>query len=303
MTAFVAMPSGFVRTTRHFVRTPKGLLTAILVVTAMVAAWLEGIPLVLPGVLAATTAAVATDVGIVRAGRGEWTAPSGAVLSGLFVALVLSPHEHPIIAVAASVLAVSSKHLFRAGPANVFNPAALALVMTAVLFDAGQSWWGALPELGWAGVPVLLATGWFIADRTNKLPLVLAFLGVHFGLFTAAAFLVDARGVAEVFRAPDLHMALFFAVFMLADPPTCPVHYRDQVWFGALVAGASFVAFEAWGWLYFLLAGLLVGNVAWGGLRMMRSWQRLRRRAARASATGDRRGEDESRWRRPPAVP
>lgn len=288
MIAAAGIHDGLYRSALHFARTPKGLLTAVLLPILAVAVWSEGAALALPGVLAAVTAAVLTDIGVVRLGKGVWAGPSGAMLSGLFVAMVLSPHEHLVIPVAASVLAVSSKHLFRLGPANVFNPAALALVMTAILFGAGQDWWGALPSLGWAGLPLLLVTGWFIADHVNKVPLVLAFLGTYFGLFTIAAFLPGGREVSEVFRAPDVHATLFFAFFMLDDPPTCPVHYRDQAWFAALVAGGSFIAFEAWGWLYYLLAGLLVGNAAWGGVRTTRGWLRSRRRAAVARSQRER---------------
>ena len=57
----------------------------------------------------------------------------------------------------------------------------------------------------------------FVTHRVNKLPIVLAFLGAYYLLFTVAAFAGDPRRVAEIFRPPDLHMALFFAFFMLTD--------------------------------------------------------------------------------------
>ena len=112
---------------------------------------------------------------------------------------------------------------------------------------------------------LLFATGIFIADRVNKLPLVLVFLGAYFVLFTCTAFLGDPAKVAEVFRAPDLHAALFFAFFILTDPPTAPVKYRDQLICGAIVALAGYLAFEWIGAAYYLLAGVLVGNIweAW----------------------------------------
>jgi Na+-translocating ferredoxin:NAD+ oxidoreductase RnfD subunit len=139
-----------------------------------------------------------------------------------------------------------------------------------------------LPDLGWLGVVVLIASGAFIADRINKLPLVLVFLGVYFSLFTAASLSGDGWRVAEVFRTPDLQMALFFAFFMLDDPPTCPVRYRHQVAFAAIVAFSCFVFFQAYGWVYFLPAGLLVGNAAEGARRWVSATRRSRTRATPA---------------------
>jgi len=96
--------------------------------------------------------------------------------------------------------------------------------------------------------------------------MVLVFLASYFALFTASAVLGDPARVAEVFRAPDAQAALFFALFMLDDPPTSPTRYADQVIFGLVVAVVSFAVFQALGAVYYLLAGVLVGN-AWESLR------------------------------------
>jgi Na+-translocating ferredoxin:NAD+ oxidoreductase RnfD subunit len=88
-------------------------------------------------------------------------------------------------------------------------------------------------------------------------------------LFTLTAFIGDPRRVAALYRAPDLHAALFFAFFMVTDPPTSPPKPRDQLTFGAIVGVASYAFFEVIGAAYFLLAGLLVGN-AWEAARRWR---------------------------------
>ena len=79
------------------------------------------------------------------------------------------------------VIAVLSKYVCRFDTANVFNPAALALVATFYLFNTAQDWWGAMPDASPYAVVVLLVTGVFITARVNKLPMVLAFLGVYYG--------------------------------------------------------------------------------------------------------------------------
>jgi hypothetical protein len=81
----------------------------------------------------------------------------------------------------------------------------------------------------------------------------------------------NSSQVAEIFRVPDLNAALFFAFFMLDDPPACPTRYPDQVWFALVVSAVSCAAFLVVGADYFLLAGLLAGNV----------WEAWRRWAAR----------------------
>ena len=107
------------------------------------------------------------------------------------------------------------------------------------------------------------------------MPLVLVFLGSYYLMFTVTAFLADPRGVAAVFRSPDLHAVLFFAFFILTDPPTSPVKYPDQLVCGVIVAAASYAIFEVTGAAHYLLSGVLVGNV-W------EAWRRMRRVPDRA---------------------
>ncbi len=279
MTAATANPAFDWRPVRRAVRSPKGNLLLVLGALAFVAAYVAGDSVVMPNIMNAVGAAALTDIVVQRAERKVWVFPTAGILTGLIVALVMSPYEALIIAPATAVLAICSKHLFRARLANIFNPAAFALVISAVAFGAGHSWWGALPDWSWGGALIVLVAGWYTANRINKLPLVLTFLGTFYGLFTIASF-AGGPEVSSVFRAPDLHAALFFAFFMLDDPPTCPVKYRDQVIFGALVAVVAFGAFEYFGWLYYLLAGLLVGNAWWALQRTLRARQREQRRPA-----------------------
>jgi Na+-translocating ferredoxin:NAD+ oxidoreductase RnfD subunit len=268
-------------TVRQFFRTPKGLLIVILLVLLVPAAWSEGIALVAPGLAGAAGTGMLLDVAILRLRERKWVFPDGALLTGLIVAMILSPHEPWYVAAITSAIGVVSKYLFRVHTANVFNPAALALVGTFYVFDTAQSWWGALPEiapaaLAVAGLGVLFATGIFISDRVNKMPVVLSFLGTYYALFTVSAFLGTPARVAELYRAPDLQAALFFAFFMVTDPPTSPPRSRDQLIYGVIVAVVSYLAFELIGAAYFLLAGLLLANV-W------EAWRRSQSRAAKAA--------------------
>jgi Na+-translocating ferredoxin:NAD+ oxidoreductase RnfD subunit len=263
----------------RFFQTPKGLLTLVLVLLVVLAAPHEGIRLAAPGLVAAVLIAAIVDLPILRKIHGGWEYPSGAVLTGLIVAMILTPHEPWYVAACTSAIAIASKYVARTRSANIFNPAALGLVATFYIFNSGQSWWGALPGISPLALLVLVATGVFITDRVNKLPLVLVFLGTYFGLFTLTTFLTNPQRLAEIFRAPDLHAVLFFAFFILTDPPTSPTRYQDQIVCGVLVALASYAIFEWVGAAYYLLAGVLVGNI-W------EAWHRWLMLAARAPGAG-----------------
>jgi Na+-translocating ferredoxin:NAD+ oxidoreductase RnfD subunit len=231
---------------------------------------------VLPGLVVGSGIAAVVDVGLARWRRGERIVPDGALLSGLIIAMVLRPQEPLYVVALTSAIAIGSKYLLRTHWSNVFNPAALAIVASSLLFDTSQSWWGALPDLGIAGVGVLVATGGFIADRINKSPMVLVFLLTYFVLFVIASFFGANTLASEVFRTPDLQAALFFAFFMLDDPPTSPVRYEDQAVFAIIVATGACLALLQWGVVYFLPAGLLTGNAWESGRRLIMARQRVR---------------------------
>jgi Na+-translocating ferredoxin:NAD+ oxidoreductase RnfD subunit len=255
----------------RFVKTPKGLLLIALGLLALVAMLGVGLGRALPDVLSGMLVAALVDVALMIVVRGAWAFPGGALLTGLIVALVLSPSETFYVVGLTAALAVASKYVFRTRWSNVFNPAALALVASYFLFGAAQSWWGALPTLPAVAVLLVLGVGVFIADRVNKVPLALTYLGAFFGLFALTAVLGNPAGVQEVFRSPDANAALFLALFMLDDPPTSPNRYRDQVVFALLAALGSYAIYMTVGAVYYLPAGILVAN-AW------ESWRRLAER-------------------------
>jgi Na+-translocating ferredoxin:NAD+ oxidoreductase RnfD subunit len=260
------------RRAKKFLKTPKGLLTVILVLLAVIAAPGEGLRTVMPGLLSAVVIAGAVDTAIIRLKKQAWEFPSGAVLTAMITSMVLRAQEPWYVVAITSVAAILSKYLFRSRHANVFNPAALAIIASFYVFHTGQSWWGALTEVPLLMQSILLAAGIFITDRVNKMPLVLAFLGTYFLLFTVTAFVGNPRWVSEIYRSPDLEAALFFAFIILTDPPTSPAKYPDQIVCGVLVAAVSFAFFEWAGVVYYLLAGVLVGNV-W------EAWRRVNRRS------------------------
>jgi Na+-translocating ferredoxin:NAD+ oxidoreductase RnfD subunit len=259
------------RRAKNFFKTPKGLVTLILAMFILMAAPGQGIRKVAAGLFTAIIAAGILDALILRIRKETWEFPSGAVLTAMIVAMVLSAQEPWYVTAITSVFAILTKYIFRSRSANVFNPAALAMIASFYVFHTGQSWWGALTDVSPIAKIVLIAAGIFITDRVNKMPLVLTFLAVYFGLFTVTAFVTNPLSVAEIFRTPDVEAALYFAFIILTDPPTSPAKYPDQLVCGAIVAVVSYAFFEWAGVVYYLLAGVLAGNI-W------EAWRRVNRR-------------------------
>jgi Na+-translocating ferredoxin:NAD+ oxidoreductase RnfD subunit len=257
----------------RFFKTPKGLLTIILGILTAIAAPGERAGTVALNMGSAVLAAGVVDLFILRLRKHLWQFPSGAVLTAMIVTMVVRAQEHWYVPAATSAVAVLSKYAIRTRSTNVFNPAAFALVLMFYVLPMGQSWWGALPEVSpmWLRA-VLLAGGIYITNRVNKVPMVLCFLGAYFFLFTATAYLGDPRRVAEIFRSPDMDAVLYFALIILTDPPTSPAQYQGQWIYGIIVASVSYAVFEKFGAAYFLLAGVLAGNV-W------EAWRRVHRQS------------------------
>lgn len=269
MSASVAeQPRRRVRMAR-FVRTPKGATLLALLSLAAITAPAAGTGRALRILASATLAAVLVDLALGRLRGWGWVVPDGAAISGMITGMVLSPSVSLWAAAGVGALAIGSKHALRIRRGHVFNPAAFALVVAALAGWGGQSWWGATARSQPIILALLVVTGLLVADRVNRFQMVGVFLGTYYGLLTFVAIWVDPRLVAEAYRAPFVNAALFFAFFMLDDPPTSAGPRREQARYGAIVAATSFGLLLGTKMLAFLPAGLLVGNV-WVAVRRTR---------------------------------
>jgi Na+-translocating ferredoxin:NAD+ oxidoreductase RnfD subunit len=262
-------------------------LRCIFGVLLLLAAPFDGGLSVLRNTAIAALAACAVDVVYTYWESRRWIVPTSALLSGLIVAFILGPQESWIAVFWVAGFSSVSKHVFATSREHIFNPAALALLLSVSLFSSGQSWWGALGDAPGPFALVLIACGVFIVDRLNKFPLVLAFLATYFAAF-AIASIVNADAVAEMFRSPFVQSALFLAFFMLTDPPTSPNRVGDQLVFGVIAALVAFAAQLLGAGQVYLLLGVLAANVWLAVRRWMQRRPRPvapheRRRARRAT--------------------
>lgn len=253
--------------TARFVRSPKGVLLLVFLPLILLGAVAVGPAAALPHLAVAVAGAYLGDLLPGWAARRPFRGSTSPLLSGLIVGFVLGVETPSVVTLAVATVASASKYVLRTGRGHVFNPAALALALAVPVWGAGESWWGALPDLPWPFAVVLIALGAVVVDRVAKWPMALAFLGVYFGVFTAVGLGEPAR-VAEMFREPFVQAALFLAFFMLTDPPTSPGRGRDQLWMGALAAVVACAAQLAGVGQTYLLLGALAVNVALAAQRL-----------------------------------
>ena len=147
------------------------------------------------------------------------------------------------------ILALYHKH--------IFNPVAIAVVITAFVINQSARWWvGTLVML-----PFVLIGGILIVRKIKRADMVFAFLItsviVTFGLAVVSGqnLLIIAK---EIFIDSPL---FFFAFIMLTEPLTTPPTKTLQIWYGGLV-GFLMAPQVHIGSLYFTPElALVVGNV------------------------------------------
>ena len=94
-----------------------------------------------------------------------------AVITGLILALIVGPagsSSEIIFVLWASVLAMASKYVLAARRVHLFNPAAIAVVITALFADQTASWWIGNTHL----TPFVIAGGLLLVRRLERGDLV-----------------------------------------------------------------------------------------------------------------------------------
>ncbi|MDN3956420.1 RnfABCDGE type electron transport complex subunit D [Sporolactobacillus laevolacticus] len=244
---------------QKFIKSPKGIVFIILAILSYVGTFyptgLSGIK----NIVLAMVTGVLLDYVVAYVLNRPLRFSDGALITGLIIGGVLSPAVPWYFVMFTTIVALLSKHILKDKRKPLFNPAAVGLFISATLFSTGESWWSGLSMTPVWMTVILLAGGFIIVNRINKLPLVFSFLGTYMMFFLILGIL-NVAGAGDALRAPYIDAALFMSFFMLTDPPTSPAKYREQVIFGflaALISGAAYLYLSK---LSFLLVGLFAAN-------------------------------------------
>ncbi|MDB4868699.1 MAG: Na+-translocating ferredoxin:NAD+ oxidoreductase RnfD subunit [Cohnella sp.] len=244
----------------QWIKSPKGyvvfIMVAFLVIASIGSHSIKGIE---HGVVAVGVC-VALDIIFCLFEKRKRIVPDGAIITGLIISLILSVTSSWLIVVATSIISILSKHILVHRKKPIFNPAVLGLLLSILIFQSQQSWWGAFGDLPSWTVVLLLIGGYAATNRINKFPQVFSFLATYFLLLFAMLY-THIGDVPDALLPPFINATLFFAFLMLTDPPTSPAKVKDQIIFGILTAAVGTVVYALFGGLMYFFIGLLAGNL------------------------------------------
>ncbi len=247
-------------TIKQWMKSPKGYVILSLMILLLIATIYYQTSRGVINCLIAVFVATITDIFCLLILKRKNIKPYGAVITGMIVAMILSITTAWYVIVFTTIISILSKYLIVFKRKQIVNPAVFGLLMSIILFHTEQSWWGAFGDLqGWTNIFLLIA-GYIVVSRVNKFPMVFSFLGTYFILLILTN-LFHIGDASDAFRSPFINASLFFAFFMLTDPPTSPAKDKQQVIFGFICALVGVTIYTLFGGLTYLFTGLIVGNL------------------------------------------
>ncbi len=166
-----------------------------------------------------------------------WRVPpnvESVYITALILALIIAPMrtlaDLPFL-FWASLLAIASKYIIAIQKKHIFNPAALAVAVTAITLNRTANWWvDALPL--W---PVVVIGGLLMVRKVRRFKMVFSFLGAALVTIIVFTILKGGDGLAVIPQAMLHTPLLFFAFVMLTEPFTTPPTQGWRIWYGVLV--------------------------------------------------------------------
>jgi ferredoxin-NADP reductase/Na+-transporting NADH:ubiquinone oxidoreductase subunit NqrB len=166
------------------------------------------------------------------------TNSESSIITALILALIITPNPTGFgitFLLAAAGLAMASKYLLAINKKHIFNPAAIAVVLTSLGPRQSASWWVGTTVM----LPFVLVGGILIARKIRRGRMVASFL-VSATLATTLYSLLTRANVFSNLHTMIFSSALLFLGFvMLTEPTTSPATARRQTWYAVLV-GALF---------------------------------------------------------------
>ena len=173
--------------------------------------------------------------------------PSSAIISGLFIGLILPPLS-PVLTVAlAALIAIISKHIIKFHGRHIFNPAAFGIVISGLIFGIAAAWWGTSL--------LVVPLGLFIVYKQRKWFLVLPFIITYYIML----ILLNIQNLATISFVDTT--LLFFAFLMLLEPMTSAYTKKAVIAHGIIVAMLAIIVSRFIPGIDVFLIPLLIGNI------------------------------------------
>jgi ferredoxin-NADP reductase len=181
-------------------------------------------------------------------------------ITALILALIISPASTPagfIFLGWAGILAMASKYVLALGKKHIFNPAAIAVVITLYVLGQSASWWIGTAVL----MPFVAVAGFFIIRKLRFEDLAWAF----FSAFLITSLVITITKGGNVFTTLNQLVFHSFLIYlgsiMLTEPLTLPPTKHLQIVYGAIVGVLAVPQFHI-GSIYFAPElALCIGNV------------------------------------------
>lgn len=161
-----------------------------------------------------------------------------SILTGLILSLIITPaasFKQLTFFTAAAGLAIASKYLLTIRNKHIFNPAAIAVVLTAFGPQETASWWVGTATL----TPLVVAGGLLVARKIRRLGMVVTFIATAI-LSTLVFVLLAGRDAGTALQNIIFHSSLFFLAFaMLTEPWTSPTTNGKRIVY-AIIVGILF---------------------------------------------------------------
>ncbi len=155
------------------------------------------------------------------------------LISAFILALIITPvmsFSIVMFAFWASVWSMASKFIFTINKKHIFNPVAIALVITGVFLKITPSWWVGTFFM----LPFVVIGGYFIVKKIRRFDLVISFISSTllitfiYSIITKQSLLFAAQ--TSIVASP----ILFFSTVMLTEPLTTPPSSRKRIIYGVI---------------------------------------------------------------------
>lgn len=157
-----------------------------------------------------------------------------AYITALILALIVSPTHTTkgvLFLAIAGVVAMASKYVLALHNRHIFNPTAIAVVLTSYLAGQAASWWVGTASM----LPFVLLGGFLLVRRVRRIEMTSVFFGVTLLASYAYAALNGSEPFAIIQSQLTGSALFFFAAVMLTEPLTSPTTRGKRIIYAAFV--------------------------------------------------------------------
>lgn len=157
-----------------------------------------------------------------------------AAITALILALILDPAtslDNAQVLGWAAILAMASKYLVAVRRKHIFNPAALAAVISSFALGHSASWWVGTASM----LPFVVIGGWLIVHKLRLEWMAGAFFAVALATECCATLIQRAPLAGALWQLIGQAPLIFFATIMLTEPLSMPPTRNARLGYAALV--------------------------------------------------------------------